>query len=310
MTTTPALLSPDGLNGLVQVLWPQGVVQAVRPLHGGVSAIMHAVTVQANGRFHHIIVRQHSHKETAVREYHLLAHLSTTKLPVPAPLLLDENGRYLGRPTLLLTHLPGTLPFTTEHPAAFARQLAEAMATIHQTTLPKNVAQLLPAHAGICAELERKRPYSLPFPIDQIEQRLAAHPTSAPLNTPTLLHGDLWPGNTLWQDGRLTAVIDWEDAMVGDPLIDFAQTRSELVWMMGWPVMENFSRHYLALTHIDTTYLPYWDLCAVLRFIRFTNGSLAEMAAFFTQYGRTDITPHTITQNVTPFIHQALTQLT
>ena len=25
-----------------------------------------------------------------------------------------------------------------------------------------------------------------------------------------LLHGYLWPGNLLWQDGRLVAVVDWE----------------------------------------------------------------------------------------------------
>ena len=30
-----------------------------------------------------------------------------------------------------------------------------------------------------------------------------------------LVHGDLWYGNTLWDDGRLTAVLDWDCAGVG-----------------------------------------------------------------------------------------------
>ena len=32
-----------------------------------------------------------------------------------------------------------------------------------------------------------------------------------------LLHGDYWPGNVLWQQGRLAAVLDWEDAALGGP---------------------------------------------------------------------------------------------
>ena len=32
-----------------------------------------------------------------------------------------------------------------------------------------------------------------------------------------LVHGDLWHGNTLWDDGRLTAVLDWDCAGVGRP---------------------------------------------------------------------------------------------
>ncbi len=43
-----------------------------------------------------------------------------------------------------------------------------------------------------------------------------------------LLHGDLWPGNVLWQDGRLVAVVDWEDGAVGAPLIDVASARGDL----------------------------------------------------------------------------------
>jgi aminoglycoside phosphotransferase (APT) family kinase protein len=39
---------------------------------------------------------------------------------------------------------------------------------------------------------------------------------------PVLRHGDPWYGNWLVDDhGRLTALIDWEDAAIGDPAIDF-----------------------------------------------------------------------------------------
>ena len=53
---------------------------------------------------------------------------------------------------------------------------------------------------------------------------------------PTWLHGDLLPGNLLFVDGRLRAVIDFASLCVGDPACDLmvawtfltAETRPEL----------------------------------------------------------------------------------
>lgn len=93
---------------------------------------------------------------------------------------------------------------------------------------------------------------------------LAAGPP-ARRNPPVLLHGDYWPGNALWRDDRLVAIIDWEDAAVGDPLADLANARLELLWALGEEAMRRFTARYLALAASDTTDLPYWDLWAALR---------------------------------------------
>jgi aminoglycoside phosphotransferase (APT) family kinase protein len=46
---------------------------------------------------------------------------------------------------------------------------------------------------------------------------------------PTCIHGDVKFANFMWQDGKLTAVLDWEMAGVGEPLTD-------LGYMLGlWP---------------------------------------------------------------------------
>ena len=84
-------------------------------------------------------------------------------------------------------------------------------------------------------------------------------------NPDVLLHGDYWPGNTLWRDNQLVAVIDWEDARRGDPLADLASSRLEILWAFGIDAMQDFTRHYQALTTLDTTNLPYWELFAALR---------------------------------------------
>jgi aminoglycoside phosphotransferase (APT) family kinase protein len=40
-----------------------------------------------------------------------------------------------------------------------------------------------------------------------------------------LVYGDLWSGNTLWDEGRLAAVLDWDCAGVGPADIDLGSAR-------------------------------------------------------------------------------------
>lgn len=47
-----------------------------------------------------------------------------------------------------------------------------------------------------------------------------------------LVHGDFNPANFLYQDGRVTALIDWENARIGDP-------REDLGWMVAMDGMSN-----------------------------------------------------------------------
>jgi aminoglycoside phosphotransferase (APT) family kinase protein len=85
-------------------------------------------------------------------------------------------------------------------------------------------------------------------------------------NKPALLHGDFWPGNTLWKHGRLLAIIDWEDAALGDPLADVANARLEVLWAFGLEAMNGFTGCYKTLMPaLDFGDLPYWDLGAALR---------------------------------------------
>jgi aminoglycoside phosphotransferase (APT) family kinase protein len=76
-----------------------------------------------------------------------------------------------------------------------------------------------------------------------------------------VLHGDYWPGNVLWQQGRLAAVIDWEDTCLGDPLADLATARVELLCQYGVEAMERFTSGYLDAAGsrcLDS--LPLWEL--------------------------------------------------
>ncbi len=64
----------------------------------------------------------------------------------------------------------------------------------------------------------------------------------------------------LWREGTLVAVIDWEDAALGDPVADLAGCRVELTWRYGEPAAQTFTERYLARARIDTADLPRWEL--------------------------------------------------
>lgn len=79
-----------------------------------------------------------------------------------------------------------------------------------------------------------------------------------------LLHGDYWPGNLLWRGEQIVALVDWEDAAIGDPFSDLACARVELLCTVGEEVMERFTEQYLRLAgpfaERDTADLVAWDV--------------------------------------------------
>jgi aminoglycoside phosphotransferase (APT) family kinase protein len=124
-------------------------------------------------------------------------------------------------------------------------------------------------------------------------------------NSPVLLHGDYWPGNLLWNAGRLVAVVDWEEPRIGDPLVDVAISRLDLLWMLGADAMHAFTRAYIAITNVDVACLPYWDLCAALR----PASNLPAWAGSWPDLGRPDISEATMRAGHRQFVDRAFDAL-
>lgn len=293
---------------LVQQVFPGSIVQRIWPLSGGISAMMRAVAVQGvDGRSQTVIVRTHGQTAVAEKEYRLLQILQGQGIKTPVPYGLDRSAG-----SLVLGYLPGEMRFTPTDLDSHIRQMATQLARIHQLDVSQHDLSFLPEAGAGCVEMGRERPSANPnFPREQkICQTLSAYQLPPLANKPCLLHGDFWPGNCLWRAGELTAVIDWEDACLGDPLIDLAQSRSEIAWIFGPEALEQFTHHYQQRHPIDYSQLPYRDLCAALRQIRLVGDDLAGFADYFGGYGRSDITPTTIRHNLDIFIDCALARLT
>jgi len=166
-----------------------------------------------------------------------------------------------------------TLPNTHELYARLLRQFATHLASIHALDCQRLDVGFLPQHAAAVATQVRQDS-SMPSMADSAPDEgriLDALRSAWPIgqqNQSVLLHGDYWPSNTIWQDERLAAIIDWEDAAIGDPLADLANSRLEILWAGGFDAMTSYTQQYHTLRPIDRTNLPYWDLYAALRPVR------------------------------------------
>jgi aminoglycoside phosphotransferase (APT) family kinase protein len=169
----------------------------------------------------------------------------------------------------------------------------------------------LPKQAEELTELIGNEPANLSVSMEEgrIRDTLEAAWPLSQQNAPVLRHGDFWPGNLLWRDKQLVAVIDWEDAQLGDPLTDLAISRLDMLCIFGRGAMDSFTQQYHTRMAIDLTDLPYWDLYAALRFMRLTGADLAEWAAFYPPFGRPDITEETLREHYQYFINQAYAKL-
>jgi aminoglycoside phosphotransferase (APT) family kinase protein len=285
-------------EALARRIDPESTLLRTWELKGGVSAQVTAFEIaRADGRTERLIVRRHGaadlsrNPQIAMDEFRLLQVLESAGLPAPTPRYLDAGGEIFSVPCLVVDYVEGE-PAPQAAEEELVTQLAAVLAEIHRidrssadvSFLPE-VVPLPPARAS--ADEERAR--------DVLE---AALPLS-PRNRPVLLHGDFWPGNTLWSDGRLVAVIDWEDAAIGDPLADVANARLELLWALGIEAMEEFTRRYESnATAVDFSDLPYWDLWADLR-----------LAGHMANWGLDDVTEQRMRAAHEAFVAQALARL-
>lgn len=238
----------DPHQALVDRIAPGGRVLRAWPLTGGVSASVVALELlRGDGVCERVVVRRrevHDWKPGeaggVAREHDLLARLFELGLPVARPRLLAGD-------TLVLDHVEGT----TAAPADAAGPMAEVLARIHATELTNFPA--LPMRVDPVAELLEWLP-ATPGLEDALRARGAFGGAAR------LLHGDFWPGNLVWRRGEIAAVLDWEDAAVGDPLSDLACARVELACAAGEAAARDFTDRYVRRTDVDAERLPVWDL--------------------------------------------------
>ena len=186
--------------------------------------------------------------ETMLREYRVLAALNGTDVPHPEAIAACADTSVLGSTFYLMNHIDGWSPMNTDGwPEPFLSDLEARRGLAFQ--LVDGIAKL----AKVDWEARDLEGFGKPEGFhDRQVDRWLSHLSKFQFRdipgteeaaewlrhhrprwwAPGIIHGDYQFANVMFGHGgpaRLAAIVDWEMATVGDPLLD-------LGWvMMGWP---------------------------------------------------------------------------
>ncbi|HXA53240.1 MAG TPA: phosphotransferase family protein [Solirubrobacteraceae bacterium] len=171
-----------------------------------------------------------------LREARLLRALQDTPARVPRVLAVGEDPAIIGCPFYVMERVEGeaivfALPPALDTPAQrrrIAQELIDALVEVHAVDWraagledfgkPTGYLERQLRRFGGLWEINKTR--EIPA-VERVAGWLGEHlPESGPA---TIVHGDYRLGNTMFATGapaRLTAVLDWEMATIGDPLAD------------------------------------------------------------------------------------------
>ena len=255
---------------------PGAAVTSARPLKGGAQAS--TWLVRTTGPEREFIFREFPPgDDAAVREARVLRALGGLDGLVPL-LLADGVDAISARGWTLTSRLPGAADLVPGDRSAWASQLGSALARIH--------AALASDVAGLPSLFQRREAgASLEALSGPAASTVAAGWRSLTSGPFVLCHGDYYSGNTVWDGGTLTGVVDWPCAAAGPPGFDVGWCRLDLYLLYGEQVAGAFLASYEAACGTSRDPLP-WDLWAVAR----SHREVETWAASFGDLGRPDLT--------------------
>lgn len=266
-------MDSDKLNQIVQHIEPGLVLLGTSKLTGGLSAdvcVIEVLTLDKKKK--KFVLRIYGEEDfrlntsIASYEHKLLEILKTKGILAPKSAYYDESQTICARPYIIVEYIDGEVILDPTDKYLFAEQLATMLAKIHSINSKDNDLTFLQKQAdNVKKMLNGSQPTIKLFDVTKIHNKLTnLQPIQT--NNSVILHGDYWPGNILWEDEVLKAVIDWSDSAYGDPLADVANARFEIMLTLGQEAMQTFTDRYKKLMpHLDYQNLNYWDLFAVYR---------------------------------------------
>jgi aminoglycoside phosphotransferase (APT) family kinase protein len=265
-------LKQDTYRSLVSLLYPDAQLDAMVRLTGGVSADVHRLDLKwPDGRAQQLVLRAHgaSHSGHAAElEYQLLQALHDAGVLVPKPIHVDASGSLLPDPFLLMAFVEGSTAIPVGQELHYIDAMAAVLAGIHSA--PVHGLPTLPIRSDPLSDVFEY----LPEGTEWVELRayLGELTDTGYEQTPKLLHGDFWPENLLWRGGAVAAILDWEDAALGDPLADVAGCRVELRYKFGQASMQLFTQAYAKHQPVDLNRLALWQVYVAAAAQRYMGG--------------------------------------
>lgn len=212
------------------------------------------------------------------REYNVLRAVHPVFPPAPAALLLCEDPAVIGATFYLMERRRGII-LRDEAPAgldpdAVSRGFLDCLADLHRIDIERHGLTSLGHPEGFLARQVRgwtdrweraktEDPPGMNTVMDWLAARL---PVSGP---PAMVHNDFKLDNVMLDPaspGRISAVLDWEMATAGDPLVDLGGTLcywlegGGLTTQAGWYSREQLIDRYAERTGRDLSVLAYYEV--------------------------------------------------
>jgi len=193
------------------------------------------------------------HQSNRSFEFRVLKALESTPVPAPKAYWLDSDGKWLERPALIMERVSGQPTPVPTFPAAESQdlrakigaQFVPILAELHRTDWQALGLGCLGAPSvGVESAARQVELWEMAYRKDRLEVHPILEETFGWLrrNLPAtdriaLVHGDYRSGNYLYDEtGRITAMLDWETAHLGDPMED-----------LGWASMKFWNGGGLAV---------------------------------------------------------------
>lgn len=251
-------LTPEILAWLSKQI---GTIADTEQLLGSTSTTLHRVT---NTQGVEYVVRLYDNAEWLAIEPDLCEHEAAALLAVesasvstPKLIAYEVDASVCGVPILLMSKLVGDVWLLATDMQDWLTQSAQALARIHQVDVPDFAWQ----------HYRYSRPHTLLVPTwstltDEWQAVIDILQSPEPDAPQHFIHRDYHPTNFLWQDGKLTGIVDWINACVGMIGVDLGHMRCNLAKLYGVDIAEQFLVAYQK-ANPEFDYDPYWDLVSI-----------------------------------------------
>jgi aminoglycoside phosphotransferase (APT) family kinase protein len=280
-----------------------GRVVATRRLKGGISAQTRRVVVERPDgsrvqAVHRLVKAEWRVAEPGLvdREAALLEELEARG--VPAPRLIDHQSDG----GLLMTLEPGRPVHQPRDLRRHAAGLVDAAVAIHAGG-PSKVDGLRRQVPQLASDVEDPAPWRHGLPVDPDHWahvvRLWPHVTP---RTDTLIHDDYHPGNVLWSRGRVTAVVDWTGAGLGQAAADITYLALDVSLVLGLEAGDLVYEAYRAATGEEVPDRPFWEVFSAARAV----GAAHLWHGSWLDFGLTDLRLPVVEERLEGFVARAL----
>ncbi|MBP1082553.1 phosphotransferase family protein [Bacillus capparidis] len=253
------------LKWVIQSVGPDASIQSIQELHGGMSSLVHRISVGADHSEKEFVLRLFTNADwlraepdLALHEAESLRVASRTGVQTPHIIAFDETGIECGVPAVLMTKLEGTVELRPESMTRWVNELADALVKIHSIEADDFPWTYFTYHD--IASLEIPGWSSVP---DLWKSAIEILKGPRPESKECFIHRDYHPTNVLWSENTVSGVVDWVNSCKGPAGIDVGHCRVNLAMLFGIQTADLFLSAYENSAGLYYKYDPYWDILSL-----------------------------------------------